>query len=172
LDSTRRPLSKYQNGFSRFDLPLSELLAKVRGGSNSDDNSDAQLLSIHASLAKSEDTEIHASLAKSEDTASSSHRKIRPGAFDLLIRPLVRCQSTVFFWALLRSSSLVSNLHCSSFFAVLSYPHPSRQPLSLHLIPWHPRPPPPFSPRALSPSPSSPAERLLRLGPAHPIDLL
>jgi hypothetical protein len=35
---------------------------------------------------------------------SSSHRELRPGAFDLSIQPMVRCQSTFFFSAPTRSS--------------------------------------------------------------------
>jgi hypothetical protein len=52
LDSSRRVLSKYQNGFSRFDPQLPELLAEVRGNSNFGE----QLLSIRASLAKFKST--------------------------------------------------------------------------------------------------------------------
>jgi hypothetical protein len=52
LEPSRQTLSKSRNRFPRFDPQFPELLAEVRGGSNSDE----QLLPIHMSLAKFEST--------------------------------------------------------------------------------------------------------------------
>jgi hypothetical protein len=54
--SPRRALSDSQNGFLIFISQLPELLAEVRSGSNSGDNSDEQLIPICASSAESEST--------------------------------------------------------------------------------------------------------------------
>ena len=48
--------SKTRNGFFKSDPSLPVLLAEVRGGSNSGDNSGEQLLPIRASSAESEGT--------------------------------------------------------------------------------------------------------------------
>jgi hypothetical protein len=45
----------------RFNPQFPELLAEVRDGSSSDDNSDEQLVSVHALLAKSESTDVFVS---------------------------------------------------------------------------------------------------------------
>jgi hypothetical protein len=55
-ESSPRVVSISRNCFPIFDPQFSELLAEVRYGSNSGDNSGEQLLSICASLAKSEST--------------------------------------------------------------------------------------------------------------------
>jgi hypothetical protein len=65
LEPSLRALSKSRNCFPIFDTQFPELLAKVRGGSNSNDNSDEQLLSIRASLVKSESTIAFVSLRAS-----------------------------------------------------------------------------------------------------------
>jgi hypothetical protein len=62
LEPSRRALSKSRNGFPRFDPQFPRLLAEVQGGSNSGDNSGKQLLSIRASLTKSESTTPFVSL--------------------------------------------------------------------------------------------------------------
>ena len=66
---SRRALSKFWNHFPSLDPQLLELLAEVRDGFNSSDNSSEQLLSICASLAESEDTAVFVS------------SRLRPGAF-------------------------------------------------------------------------------------------
>jgi hypothetical protein len=56
LEPSHRALYKSRNHFPRFNLQFPKLFAEVRGSSNSVDNSSEQLLSIQASLAKSEST--------------------------------------------------------------------------------------------------------------------
>jgi hypothetical protein len=56
LESSHRSLSEFQNLILSLDPKLPKLLAKVRDGSHSGDNSGKQLLSIRASLSESKGT--------------------------------------------------------------------------------------------------------------------
>jgi hypothetical protein len=70
--------------FSKIRSISLGIARKSSGGSNSIDNSDEQLLSICASL------------AKSESALRFSHRALRPCAFDSSIGPSIHHQSTDF----------------------------------------------------------------------------
>jgi hypothetical protein len=97
---------------------------------------------------------IRASLAKFESTAALVSLMASSWCFWFIDR--TSDSPSIDGFLLISSEGLLSwatsiVLHfSSSFFAMLSQPHPSRQPLSLSLIPWRPRPPLSFSPCALS----------------------
>jgi hypothetical protein len=140
LEPSRLALSKSQNRFPRFDPQFPELLAEARGGFNLDD----QLLSIHASLAKSESTAAFVSSRASswcfefiDPTSGSSSIDgflLGPGD-DLLLREL----PPLFFVVFLRFSTCVATPPLSAA------PHPLA--LCSPLFP-SPRPPPARRPSA------------------------